>query len=209
MGIKERKERETEQQRELILNAAGKIVAAQGIEKLSIRKIASEIEYSPAIVYHYFKDKDDIVAHLMKRGYQKIIDAVSSVKVSAENPEERLKQSTRNYIHAALQMSEEYKNAQLSTSPAILEYTSSMFKGASLHKPALAVLVQCLNEIFKDKNVDDSAIELTAQIIAASTFGLIIKLIIENVDEEQSNRLIDHYIECMLEGMVGGKPFSK
>lgn len=204
MGIKERKEREIEQQRELILGAASEIVAEQGIEKLSIRKIAEKIEYSPAIIYHYFKDKDDLISHLMKRGYQKIINALASVEFSEDDPEETLRELTRNYINAASQMPDEFKNIQLSKSPAILEYTSSMFKGASLKKPALAILVKCLEKIYKIEENDNSKIELTAQIIAASTFGFIIKLIIEKVDEEQRNRLIDHFIKCVVDGIVHG-----
>lgn len=206
MGIKERKEREREQQKELILGAASDIVSEQGIEQLSIRKLADRIEYSPAIIYHYFKDKDDIIGHLMKRGYQKIIEALSSGQVLSDDPEERLRELIRNYISAALKMPDEFKNIQLNASPAILEYTSSMFKGASEQKPALSILAQCLKEIYKGKNPDESTIELTAQIIATSTFGLIIKLILENVDEVQRNRLIEHYISCVVDGMVlGGK----
>jgi len=205
MGIKERKEREAEQQRELILGAASEIMSEEGLDKLSIRKIANRIEYSPAIIYHYFKDKDDVVNHLMKRGYQKIINALSFVDLPSDNPEERLKELIKNYINTALQMPDEFKNAQLSSAPGILEYTSSMFKGASLQKPALGILTQSLKEIFKGKNINDNIIELTAQVIAAATFGLIMKIIIENVDEEQRNRLIEHYIRCIVDGMVFGK----
>jgi AcrR family transcriptional regulator len=209
MGIKERKEREREQQKELILNAASEIVAEQGIEKLSIRRLADKIEYSPAIIYHYFKDKDDIVSHLMKTGYQKIIYALSSVKVLSDKPEDKLKELTRNYIYTALKMPEEFKNIQLDNSPAILEFTSSMFKGVSKKKPALAILAECLKDIYKEKNLDDSMIELTSQVIAASTLGLTIKLIIENVDEMQRNILIEHFIKCTVDGLVLGKfPYS-
>jgi hypothetical protein len=45
-----------------------------------------------------------------------------------------------------------------------------------------------LKDIYKDQNTDESLIELTAQIISAATFGLIIRLIIEKeIGEEQSN----------------------
>lgn len=205
MGIKERKEREREQQKELILSAASEIIAEKGIDKFSIRKLAERIEYSPSIIYHYFKDKDDIVDNIMKRGYQKIINSLSSIQVISDKPEDKLRELTRNYINASLKMPDEFKNVQLSNSPAILEYTSSMFKGASAQKPALSILAQCLKEIYMGKKLDDSVIELTAQIIAASTFGLIIKLIVENVDEMQKELLIEHFIKCMVDGVILGK----
>jgi AcrR family transcriptional regulator len=205
MGIKERKERERDEHRELILTAASEIITDEGFENLSIRKIAKKIEYSPAIIYHYFHDKDDIINHIMKKGYQKIVSALSSVPASVDIPLQRLKELTQKYIDAALQMPDEYMAVLLNKSPDILKYTSSLFKGASGQKPALGILTQCLKDIYKDKDTDDSLIELTAQIISTATFGLIIRLIIEKeIGEEQREKLIEHYIEVMVDGMVLG-----
>lgn len=206
MGTKERKERERGEMRELILNTANDIIAAEGFAGLSIRKIANKIEYSPAIIYHYFKDKDDIVNYLMKQGYKKIIDAISSTPPSQNDPVQKLEDMTRNYINAALSMPDEFKAAQLNTAPGVLKFTSSMFEGASLKKPALAILCQCLKEIYKDKNTDDSLVELTAQVIAASTFGLIIRLILEKdiISEVQKEKLINHYIRLTVDGLIRG-----
>lgn len=206
MSIKERKEREREEMRELILKAAEEIIASEGIEKLSVRKIAAKIEYSPAIIYHYFKDKDDIVNQQMQRGYGKIMRALASANIASKNSEERLKELTRGYIRAALEMPDEFKSVQLNSSPEILHYTASMFKGASTKKPALGILYQCLKDIYKDKGVSDTTLELTAQVIAASTLGFITKLIIEkDLDEEQKQLLIEHFIKCIVDSMVMGK----
>ncbi len=209
MGIKERKERERDERRELILNAASEIVASEGTDNLSVRKIASKIEYSPSIIYHYFQDKDDIQNHLMARGYQKIISALASVQVPPDQPAQRLRVMTRQYIEAALQMPDEFKAVQLSSSTAVLAFTASMFQGASEKKPALRILHQSLKELLKEENMDESTIELTAQIIAASTLGLIIKLILENgIGEEQREKLIEHYIRCIIDGMLLKKSLS-
>jgi len=204
MGIKERKKREQDQRRELILSAANEIMREEGMDNLSIRKIANRIEYSPAIIYHYFRDKDDIINHLMKKGYQKILDALSSVQAPVDEPVQKLEKLMRNYIDTALQMPDEYKTVQLNSSPAVLEHTASLFKGAAGKKPALGILFQCLKEIYREKSIDDSLIELTAQVIAAATFGLIVRLIIEKnlISEEQKNNLIEHHIKCVIDGMI-------
>lgn len=207
MGIKERKAREKDRRRELILTAANEIMREEGIENLSVRKIANKIEYSPAIIYHYFQDKDDILNHLLKKGYQQILDALSSAQAPAADPGEKLTKLLRNYIDVALQMPAEYKTIQLNTSPGVVEFTSSLFKGASGKKPALKILFQCLKDIYSDKNIDDNRIELTAQVIVAATFGLIIRLIIEKdlISDEQKAQLIDHHIKCIVDGMVLGR----
>lgn len=194
MTIEKRREREIEEMKERILLAASDIVALEGVEKLSIRKIAKKIEYSPSIIYHYFKDKEEILNNVMERGYKKIVSAVSSVKIESNSPEERLIQMTKNYIKAALNMPDEFIAAQLNQSKSALKHTSSLFKGASKEKTALFVLYQCLQEIYKDRNIDENTIELTAQMIVVSTLGLVFKLIIEkDIGDEQRERLINFY----------------
>lgn len=206
MGPKERKKRERDQRRDLILDAATEIMAAEGLDNLSIRKIANKIEYSPAIIYHYFKDKDDIINHLMRKGYQKILDGLSSTENPLDSPALKLEKLMRNYIDAALKMPDEYKTVQLNTSSGVLDYTSSLFKGASEKKPALRILFQCLKEIYQEKHIDDNLIELTAQVISTATFGLIIRLIIEKdrISENQMKNLIEHHIKLTVNGMVFG-----
>lgn len=208
MGTRERKKREREERRELILNTAAEIMKEEGIESISIRKIATRIEYSPAIIYHYFQDKADIINHLMQRGYQKIVNGLSSALSPGDDPGQTLEKLTRRYIEVALQMSDEYKTVQLNSSPGVLEFTSSLFKGASARKPALKILFQCLKDLYQDKAIDDDELELTAQIISTATFGLIIKLILEKdfISQEQRTKLIDHHIKCIIDEMVRQKP---
>ncbi len=194
MTIEKRREREIEEMRELILSAASDIIAIEGFDKLSIRKIAKKIEYSPAIIYHYFNDKEEILNNIMQRGYKKIISAVSSTEMKNASPEERLVEMTRNYIEAALNMPDEFMAAQLNKSNEALKHTAWLFKGASKEKLALSELYQCLQDLYKDKEADENTIELTAQMIAVSTLGLIMKLTVErNLDEEQRQKLIDFY----------------
>lgn len=201
-----RRQREKEEMKELILKAASDIIGAEGFDKLSIRKIAKKIEYSPSIIYHYFKDKEEILNSVMQRGYGKIVTAVSSVKMIGESPEERLSEMTRNYIEAALKMPDEFMAAQLNESKEALEHTSSLFKGASRKKPALTALYKCLEEIYKDKDIDDNIMELTAQMIAVSTLGLTIKLIIEkDIGDEQRQKLIQFFSNEIVIRIADGK----
>jgi len=209
MNMESRREREKAEMKELILMAASDIVALEGFEKLSIRKIAKKIEYSPSIIYHYFKDKEEILNYIMQRGYKKIVAAVSSVNNEDTSPEEKLIQMTKSYIKAALNMPDEFMAAQLNQSKDALKHTASLFKGASKVKPALSVLYQCLQEIYNDKAVDEDTVELTAQIIAVSSLGLIFKLIIEkDIGDEQKERLINFYSKEIVLRIVNGNTFK-
>lgn len=203
MGIKERKEREKEEHRELIINAARSIVKEEGLGSLSIRKIAAMIDYSPAIIYHYFKDKDEIINTLMKANYVKIVDVLSAADIKDEKPKERIKYLLKKYIEWAFDIPEEYKTILLSSSDEILQHTSTLFEGASVKRQALSILAKDIKAIYNDKNIDDREIELTAQIIWTSTFGLIIRLMVEkNIPEKQKQALIEHYINFIIDGIM-------
>ena len=194
MSIENRREREKEEMKELILSAANDIVATDGFDKLSIRKIATKIEYSPAIIYHYFADKEEILNNLMQRGYSKIVTAISSAKIKGKTPEDRFREMMRNYLDAALKMPDEFMAAHLNQSPLALQQTSSLFEGASKTKNALAALCDAIKEVNEDKELDNSKVELTAQLIVVSAVGLVIKLIIEkDTSNEQKQKLIEYY----------------
>ena len=70
MGIKERQERDRESVRRAILDAARDLFVRDGFDRVSIRKIAELIEYSPAAIYGYFSSKDDIFFALAEEGFQ-------------------------------------------------------------------------------------------------------------------------------------------
>jgi len=202
---KERQVLKQEEIKNLILKTAQEIVAKDGINGLSIRKITNTIDYSPAIIYHYFKDKDEIISKLMEENYKKIINALSSVYFTKAEPEQKLKDSTRAYIEIALQMPQEYMNIMLSASDNILEHTSVLFNGASVKRQAIGVLCKIIKEYYKHVVISDAEIELTAQLIWTSTFGLIIRLIIEKISKEQSNKLINHHIKVILNSLLSVK----
>lgn len=191
MSINSRREKEKNERRNLILNTANEIIKAEGIENLSIRKIAKIIDYSPTMVYHYFESKDDIVNQLMKRGYQKIINSISFIE-DTEDTKEKFINITKNYIYSALDNADEYMSIMLSNSKEILNYTAVLFKDAKEDRRAINMLCQLLEEI-DNNQIDD--VELTAQILWTSLFGLIIKIIIEDVDKTQREALINHYLK--------------
>jgi len=199
---KNRRERERDGRRDLILRAAAEIVTEEGLDKLSIRKIAAKIEYSPAIVYHYFANKEEIVDHLLQQGYQNILRALGGAQQTSEDPAERLAQSTRNYIQMALQNPDNFKAFILSDSPAILERTAVLFKGATQQRPSVAMISKEIRELAPGH--DDEWVELTAQVMWAAMFGLTVRLLIErNLPEEQRQGLIERHIGFVRSALQG------
>jgi AcrR family transcriptional regulator len=107
MGILERKEREKEDMRRLILNAARKLFLEQGYEKTSIRNIADAIEYSPATIYLYYKDKNELLFALHEEAFLKLMEELGGVR-SIKDPLERLIEMGHRYIKYAVENPELY-----------------------------------------------------------------------------------------------------
>ena len=107
MGISDRKEREKEELRERILVAAKSLFLEKGVEKTSIRNIADQIEYSPGIIYHYFKDKNEIFHALHQGGFIQLMEKMK-VLTSVQNPMERLKAMGSIYVNFAMENPDMY-----------------------------------------------------------------------------------------------------
>jgi AcrR family transcriptional regulator len=195
-----RREKENLAMRESIIEAAKRVIQEDGFEHLSIRKIAKQLDYAPSIIYHYFKNKDELMHSVMQSGYQKIVKAVSDAYHSDKSKGlEKLQLMTRAYIQAALEMSDEFLKAQLNQSEIGLKHTASLFKGAIKEKSALQILALSIEQIPRDIPFDEEQLELRAQMIAVSTLGLIVKLIIEkNLTKSQKKRLINNFVEEIL-----------
>lgn len=107
MGITERKEREKLAMRELILEAATLMFLEEGYEKTSIRNIAEKIEYSPATIYLYFKDKDELFFAIHQIGFGKLLNEMSKAAI-IEDPLEKVRMIGRIYIEFGLANPEYY-----------------------------------------------------------------------------------------------------
>lgn len=197
MKKQERKDRDKEEQRRRILAAADEIVAREGVNQLSIRKIAAQMDYSPGIIYHYFQSKEDLIDQLMQEGYRKIVAVLRAVDVPENQPERLLQESLLRYIEIALERDNEYKHILLNDSPHVLNRTSVLFPGAAEKREAIGMLSRCLSSFDSMRDKNKEQVELTAQMIWSATFGLIIRMIIEKdqLTAEQKQKLIDHHLE--------------
>lgn len=107
MSVADRKAREKEALKALILKGAKKLFLEKGIEQTTIRNIADEIDYSVGTVYVYFKDKNAILHDLHSIGFQELGGYFMDL-FSIEDPMERLRKMGLVYIKFALENQEMY-----------------------------------------------------------------------------------------------------
>lgn len=101
MSTATRRERERQDLKELILDGARRVFEREGHDKLSIRKVAREIDYSPGTIYLYYKDKDALMLALHRDAFRRKSELFAPLMQLAD-PAARLEAMGRAYIHHAL-----------------------------------------------------------------------------------------------------------
>jgi TetR/AcrR family transcriptional regulator len=85
MGITERKEREKEQRREEILNAAEKVFWEKGLAAATMDEIAEKAELGKSTLYLYYKSKEDLYLAVTIRGGE-IMQSMFEKAISTGEP---------------------------------------------------------------------------------------------------------------------------
>jgi AcrR family transcriptional regulator len=109
MGIVERRAREKEALRGQILAAATELFLSEGLDNVSIRRIADKIEYAPSTIYLYFKDKESILQAICVTVFQELTARLREVTEENLPPLESLRKGCRTYIEAGMEHPKEYQ----------------------------------------------------------------------------------------------------
>src|SRR5437879_4492784 len=96
-----RRERERAATRQKILDAARRMLVQHGYEGTTMRAIAAKIGYTPTAIYHYFKDKDALVAELSANDYRAFSQALQRTG-TAGDPVDRLGKIGAAYVEFGL-----------------------------------------------------------------------------------------------------------
>jgi AcrR family transcriptional regulator len=91
MGIKERREREKEERRRLILDCSRRLFFERGYESVTISQIASEAELGKGTLYSYFDSKESIYIALLREGIGILAGLLGDAEDDGAPPEDQLR----------------------------------------------------------------------------------------------------------------------
>lgn len=91
MSHLERKQREKEEIKQKIVEAARKIALKGGWQMLTIRKIAEEIEYTPPIVYEHFENKEDLIREIIFSGFEQQHKEFAELRQTENDPKKLIR----------------------------------------------------------------------------------------------------------------------
>jgi AcrR family transcriptional regulator len=143
MAIEDRKQREKEQMRRLILDTAREIFLEKGYYQTSIRNIADKIEYSPGTIYLYFKEKDEIFFDLHTEAFAKLFSLFEPL-FHVEDPFERLKAMGRMYMDFAFNNKDLYNLMFIMSAPMNMLHDACEWKmGHQVFDTLVHTVKQC------------------------------------------------------------------
>ncbi|HLO69598.1 MAG TPA: TetR/AcrR family transcriptional regulator [Flavipsychrobacter sp.] len=169
MGISERKEREKQEMRRRILDVAMNMFLVDGYEKTSLRNIAEKIEYSPATIYLYFKDKDELFYEVQKDAFQKL-NEVFAQHVTATEPLARLRQICHTYVQFGIANPELYDLMFIIRAPMNVVEEKEMWDNGT---DAFDFLVQTLTACIEQKLIKYTDPMIAALSVWSMGHGLI------------------------------------
>ncbi|MDX2031796.1 MAG: TetR/AcrR family transcriptional regulator [Blastocatellia bacterium] len=198
MGSKERREREKENLRQEILDAARDLFVSEGYENVSMRKIAERIEYSPTTIYLYFEDKAAIFESLCDESFAKLVERQEALARKHRDPLIRLRECGRAYIHFGLEHPNHYRVAFMQPQ----DVGDARAFEDSMGFKAFNFLRTTVEECVREKKFRRVDVDIASQAIWAATHGLTSLLITHTgfpwVERE---KLIDFMLHNMLESL--------
>lgn len=98
MGTRERKEREFETRRRLILATAMDLFQKNGFAGVTLDDIASAIEFSKGTIYNHFGSKEEIYASILVEHLNILLSCLEEAARTGRDTHERLRNSMKAYV---------------------------------------------------------------------------------------------------------------
>ena len=200
MGISDRKEREKQEMRKLIMDAAMEMFVKDGYEKTSIRNIADKIEYSPATIYLYYKDKDELLWGLQTEAFIKL-NEMFRANVTAKDPVEQLAQIAKLYVQFGMSNPDLYDLMFIIRSPMNVESDEKWESGTAAFNFLEDIIERCGDRLrYKDtKMAAFSCWSMVHGLVSLNVRGRCMVLeISDDAVNDMVMRAIDEFISLII-----------
>ena len=195
MGVQERRAREKKGVREEILEAARGLFVKEGYERVSMRKIAEKIEYSPGTIYLYFRDKAEILDQICEEAFSKLAQRIAAINRDPVNPLDGLRRGLRTYVQFGIDNPNQYLVAFVQAKQ--IPRDSQPKAGERCFDNLRTAVTRCLEA--GQLNCED--VEEVAQALWAGVHGITTLLITCAFPFIEQNRLIDRVVHILIEGI--------
>jgi AcrR family transcriptional regulator len=181
-----------------MISAAEELFLLDGVEGVSMRKIAEKVGVTAPAIYRHFKDKDELLGELINVGLQ-ILQGYLEPALKAEGPLERLEQLIDRYFDFALEQPKYFDLAFLVPSHGMRMADELARHNRSTFMFAVQQVHLCMEQgIFKKSDPLETSI-----MVWASAHGMVTLFRMERFGEnpEQFRSIFQRTIQRMFDGL--------
>jgi AcrR family transcriptional regulator len=210
LGTVERRERERQELRTKILDAARELFAEEGYDAVTMRKIADRIEYSPTAIYFHFRDKQALMRELVDLDFGSLAHELMKIAKIAD-PVDRLRKTGRAYASFGMSHPNHYRLMFMTPHPPdAIKPEDSRIQRGNPEEDAYAFLKATVSEAiaagrFRPEFSDP---DFVSQLVWAGTHGVVSLHIAKCkdawVDWRNPTELAHAQIDVMIRGLERG-----
>ncbi len=203
-----RADREADRRR-VILRAAVEVFSRKGYHGCRIQDVAKEAGVAYGLVYHYFKNKDELLESVFASGWQNFLARVQA-EISTDH---HVASRVKGIVHVAF---EAYRRDPRGVKVLILEVGRSPAGGAVNRGGAFSSVILAAAEMFREaQRRGEIPAHLDPTLCATMLFGTIemgltsfVMGLLDKRDDEAIDRARDQVAETFLHGLTGARPVA-
>lgn len=170
------RERHKNQVRRHILDVASEIIVKEGIEGLTMRKIALAIGYSLPTTYEHFVSKEALLKELQKEWLRKMQDIVQLIHAKEQNPVVALEKIAQTYFMFA-QQNPAFYQAVMGMNSGALDDNADFPEVYTLR----AILKDIIQNIQKERVLSQNEIEDRVDLFRCHLHGIVSLMLVNKI----------------------------
>ncbi len=181
-----------------ILDAASRLFVEEGYNRVTMRRIAQRIEYSPTTIYLHFKDKTELFNAVCEETFSQLAAKLERLKRTQMTPIGYLREGLRLYVDFGVSHPDHYTVTFLQAPKTGHGFSFE----ASIGSRAVDTLRQAVLACVESGDIRTADINMTAQALWAAVHGLSALFITAKGFPFVSRQaLVDHTVDTLIAGL--------
>ena len=193
-----RRERERAVRSQIVNTALGTL-ENEGVGALTMRRIATDMEYAAPIRYQHFANKDALICELVEHGYREMVDSLQATHGDA-TPDKHLFRGARDYVKFAGHHSHLYE----AMNGTLLD--AEQRRAAA--EPALVLLRDLLTAWSGAHGVDLRDSPVACDIVWGTLYGMASLGFLETIGNDRAQWLASEALSAILRGWRSEEPHT-
>lgn len=204
-----RKRLSPDERRAQIVAAARSLFAAEGIEHVSMRKIAKRVGITQAAIYQHFENKEAIFFVIIEGFFTDMLAALETAVAEEAEPLSRLRRAMRAYVEHGLSRPEEYRLVFMTPMSGLVRAGLAVPRTEeALHSPskgslAFDVLDRAVRDVVLAGRTRYCNTDLLAEAIWAAGHGIVSLLIThDQFPWADRSAIVDFQLDLVFRGLL-------